>query len=151
MCVSYVFVSTTREPDSSPKPSDHPYAYLNQSLEILKRDKNFQIFIGIRMLSQFAGMGFAFYVIYAVRQFGMSDAAVGIMVAILLIGQVVSESVNGPLGRSMESSRHDESRCVGRGLERLARLAAQHPRTGFMQFSFSKRLPRWRSGPFQMH
>ena len=98
MCVSYVFVSTTREPDSSPYPSDHPHAYLNKSVEILKRDTNFQIFVGIRMLSQFAGMGFAFYVIYAVRKFGLSDATVGIMVAILLIGQVVLSPLMGRWG-----------------------------------------------------
>ena len=67
-------------------------------MEILKRDTNFQIFIGIRMLSQFAAMGFAFYIIYAVRQFGMSDAAAGIMVAILLIGQVVLSPLMGRWG-----------------------------------------------------
>ena len=98
MCVSYIFLSTTREPDSSPNPSDHPHAYLNKSLEILRRDTNFQIFLGIRMLSQFAAIGFAFYVIYAVRQFGMSDAAAGIMVAILLIGQVVLSPLMGRWG-----------------------------------------------------
>src|SRR6202142_2519729 len=98
MAVSYVFLSMTREPDGSPNESDHPHAYLNKSLEILKRDKNFQIYLGIRMLSQFAGMGFAFYIIYAVRQFGMSDAAVGIMVAILLIGQVLLSPLMGRWG-----------------------------------------------------
>ena len=50
------------------------------------------------MLSQFAAMGFAFYVIYAVRQFGMSDAAAGIMVAILLIGQVIFGPLMGRWG-----------------------------------------------------
>jgi MFS family permease len=50
------------------------------------------------MLSQFAGMGFAFYIIYAVRQFKMSDAAAGIMVAILLIGQVVLSPLMGRWG-----------------------------------------------------
>ena len=123
LCVSYVFVSTTREPDSSPNPSEHPHAYLNQSLEILKRDKNFQIFIGIRMLSQFAAMGFAFYVIYAVWHFGMSDAAAGIMVAILLIGQVALSPLMGHWGDRWKSSRHDEPRRVRRGAERPACLA----------------------------
>ena len=98
MCVSYAFLSTTREPESPPNPSDPSYTYLDQSLEILKRDTNFQIFLGIRMLSQFAAMGFAFYVIYAVRQFGMSDAAAGIMVAILLIGQVILSPLMGRWG-----------------------------------------------------
>ncbi|HEY9152855.1 MAG TPA: MFS transporter, partial [Anaerolineales bacterium] len=98
MCVSFIFLSMTRESDSTPNESELPHAYLNQSLEILKRDKNFQIFLGVRMLSQFAGMGFSFYIIYAVRQFGMSDAAAGIMVAILLIGQVVLSPLMGRWG-----------------------------------------------------
>lgn len=98
LCISYIFASMTREPDSLPKEGNHPNAFLNKSLEILKRDKNFQIFLGIRMLSQFAAMGFAFYVIYAVRQFGMSDAAAGIMVAILLMGQVIFSPLMGRWG-----------------------------------------------------
>jgi MFS family permease len=98
MCVSFIFLSMTREPDGSSNESEHPHAYFNKSMGILKRDTNFQIFLGVRMLSQFAGMGFAFYVIYAVRQFGMSDAAAGIMVAILLIGQVVLGPLMGRWG-----------------------------------------------------
>jgi MFS family permease len=43
-------------------------------------------------------MGFAFYVIYAVRQFGMSDAAASVLVAILLIGQVVLSPLMGRWG-----------------------------------------------------
>ncbi|HUH95942.1 MAG TPA: MFS transporter [Anaerolineales bacterium] len=98
MAVSFLFLSMTREPDGSPPPADHPNAYLNRSLEILRRDSNFRIFLGVRMLSQFAGMGFAFYVIYGVWHFGMSDAAAGILVAILLIGQVVLGPAMGRWG-----------------------------------------------------
>ena len=98
MAFSYIFLSTTREPDSSPDESAHPHAYLNKSLEILKHDTNFLAFLGVRMLSQFACMGFAFYIIYAVRQFRMSDAAAGIMVAILLIGQVALSPLMGRWG-----------------------------------------------------
>ena len=36
MCVSYIFVSMTREPDRLPKEDNHPNAFLNKSLEILK-------------------------------------------------------------------------------------------------------------------
>jgi MFS family permease len=50
------------------------------------------------VLSQFAGMGFAFYIIYAVREFGMSDAAAAALVAFLLIGQVVLSPLMGRLG-----------------------------------------------------
>jgi len=43
-------------------------------------------------------MGFAFYVIYAVRRFGVSDAAAAVLVAFLLIGQVVLGPLMGRLG-----------------------------------------------------
>ncbi len=98
MCISFIILSATREPDGPPHENEHPKATLHQSLDILKRDLNFQVFLGIRMLSQFAGMGFAFYIIYAVRQFGMSDGAAGLMVAILLIGQVVLSPIMGRWG-----------------------------------------------------
>ena len=114
MALSFICLSMTREPESTPKEDEHPRAYLRNSLEILKRDANFRIFLGIRMLSQFAGMGFAFYIIYAVRQFNMSDAAAGIMVAILLIGQVAL----GPL------MGHWSDRWSHRGVMSLGALGA---------------------------
>jgi hypothetical protein len=43
---------------------------------ILKRDKNFNWFLTARILSQFATMGFAFYIVYALRRFEM-DASHG--------------------------------------------------------------------------
>ena len=98
MCFSFIVLSATREPDGQPYENSQARAYIHKSLDILKRDTNFQAFLGVRMLSQFAGMGFAFYIIYAVRQFGMSDAAAGIMVAILLIGQVVLSPFMGRWG-----------------------------------------------------
>jgi len=98
MCFSFIALSATREPESQPHENSQPQAYLHKSLEILKRDTNFIAFLVVRILSQFAGMGFAFYIIFAVRQFGMSDAAAGIMVAILLIGQVVLSPFMGRWG-----------------------------------------------------
>ncbi|MBI3738334.1 MAG: MFS transporter, partial [Chloroflexi bacterium] len=97
MAVSYVFLALTREPDSVPE-EQHPLAFWSKSFDILKRDANFRAFLGVRILSQFAGMAFAFYVIYAVQRFGMSDAAASIMISILLIGQVVLSPLMGRLG-----------------------------------------------------
>jgi MFS family permease len=98
MAVSYVFLSFTREHVSPARQNEHHLAFWGRSLTILKDDSNFRAFLIVRILSQFAGMAFAFYVIYAVQQFGMSDAAAGIMVAILLIGQVVLSPLMGRLG-----------------------------------------------------
>jgi MFS family permease len=71
---------------------------MGRSIEILRSDSNFRAFLGVRVLSQFAGMGFAFYVIYAVRRFGVSDATAAVLVSVLLIGQVVLGPLMGRLG-----------------------------------------------------
>lgn len=97
MLFSFVFLSMTREQKSIPQERQSE-ALWKKSVGILRRDANFRAFLAVRVLSQFGGMAFAFYVIYAVQQYGMSDAAAGIMVALLLIGQVVLSPVMGRLG-----------------------------------------------------
>lgn len=100
MALSFGFLAATREPElQSRRPSQVPQVgFADSSVAILRRDPNFRMFLGVRVLSQFAGMGFAFYVIYAVRAFGMSDAAAAALVAFLLIGQVVLSPLMGCLG-----------------------------------------------------
>ena len=70
MALSFVFLAFTREPELQlPQPSTAPRAgFARESIKILRRDPNFRMFLAVRVLSQFAGMGFAFYVIYAVRR-----------------------------------------------------------------------------------
>ena len=97
MAFSFVFLSMTREPRSA-LPPQHGEALFSKSMGILRTDSNFRAFLLVRILSQFGGMAFAFYVIYAVQEYGMSDAAAGIMVAILLIGQVILSPLMGRLG-----------------------------------------------------
>ena len=85
MGLSYLFLSLTREPHFLGRQAKigrsgplHPHP---------ETDTNFRAFLGVRVLSQFGGMAFAFYVIYAVQQYGMSDVAAAVMVAILLTGR----------------------------------------------------------------
>ncbi len=98
MVCSFVFLSMTREPHSAPAWERHEQPLWGKALDILRSDRNFVAFLGVRVLSQFGGMAFAFYIIYAVQAYNMSDAAAGVMVAILLIGQVVLSPVMGRLG-----------------------------------------------------
>ncbi len=98
MAFSFLFLSMTREPKTTPPMQQQGNALWSKSWAILRRDRNFVAFLGVRVLSQFGGMAFAFYVIYAVQQYNMSDSAAGIMVAILLIGQVILSPVMGRLG-----------------------------------------------------
>lgn len=98
MALSFFFLSLTRETDSPGAETLRTAAVLQKGLEVVRRDPNFRAFLGVRILSQFAGMGFAFYVIYAVRHFGMSDASSAALVAVLLIGQVVLGPLMGRIG-----------------------------------------------------
>jgi MFS family permease len=98
MALSFVFLALTREADSPADERRPAAALLGRSLQILRSDSNFRAFLAVRVLSQFAGMGFAFYVIYAVRRFGVSDAAAAVLVSVLLIGQVVLGPLMGRLG-----------------------------------------------------
>lgn len=97
MVCSFIFLSMTREPLSVPQ-EQRGESVWKKSWAVLKQDANFRAFLVVRILSQFGGMAFAFYVIYAVQEYNMSDSAAGIMVAILLIGQVVLSPLMGRLG-----------------------------------------------------
>jgi predicted MFS family arabinose efflux permease len=98
MALSFVFLALTREGASPASERPASGALMGRSLQILRSDSNFRAFLGVRVLSQFAGMGFAFYVIYAVRRFGVSDASAAVLVSVLLIGQVVLSPLMGRLG-----------------------------------------------------
>lgn len=100
MALSFVCLAFTREPALElPAASSGPRTgFAREAMIILRRDPNFRMFLVVRVLSQFAGMGFAFYIIYAVREFGMSDANAAILVAFLLVGQVVLGPLMGRLG-----------------------------------------------------
>lgn len=97
--LSYIFIGLTREPVDHEKiiPERQPPLWRG-GLEILRRDKNFTAYLVVRLLSQFATMGFAFYIVYGLRRFGMSDLTAGFLTAALMITQTVASAVMGWLG-----------------------------------------------------
>ncbi len=99
MAISYVFLGLTREPVDNEKiiPVSQPSLWKG-GLEVLRRDRNFTAYLVIRLLSQFATMGFAFYIVYGLRRFGMSDLTAGFLTAALMITSTVANAVMGWLG-----------------------------------------------------
>ena len=97
--ISYIFIGLTREPvDHEKNIPEHQISPWKGGLEILRRDKNFRAYLVIRLLSQFATMGFAFYIVYGLRRFGMSDLTAGFLTAALTITSTVANAVMGWLG-----------------------------------------------------
>ncbi len=99
LVLSYISIGLTREPvdneKSIPERQTSPW---KGGLEILRNDKNFTAYLVIRLLSQFATMGFAFYIVYGLRRFGMSDLTAGFLTAALTITSTVANAVMGWLG-----------------------------------------------------
>ena len=77
---------------------EHPAPFWEGAGRIVKRDRNFNWFLVARTLSQFATMGFAFYIVYALRRFQMQEITAGYLTATLTIAQTVANAGMGWLG-----------------------------------------------------
>ncbi len=141
LVLSYICMGLTREPvDQEKTIPERQASPWKGGLEILRRDRNFTAYLVIRLLSQFATMGFAFYIVYGLRRFGMSDLTAGFLTAALTISSTIANARDGLAGRPARSPRHVDRRFggggaqfadgLGRPLHRLA-VSGLHPeRTG---------------------
>ncbi|MGD0610814.1 MAG: MFS transporter [Anaerolineales bacterium] len=99
MIVSWIFLSSSREPvDLEKEVPAKPAPFWKGTRTILRKDVNFRWFITARMLSQIAITGFAFYIIYCVKQFSMNDLTAGILTAASTISQIIANPLMGWAG-----------------------------------------------------
>jgi MFS family permease len=97
--LSWMALALTREPADYDKViGEKPIPLWQGAGEILKRDKNFNWFLTARVLSQFATMGFAFYIVYALRRFHMDPVTAGYLTATLTVSQTIANAAMGWLG-----------------------------------------------------
>jgi MFS family permease len=97
--LSWFALALTREPEDIEKviPEEKTH-FWDDSKRILGKDKNFSWFLSARFLSQFATMGFSFYIIYALRRFDMDPVTAGFLTATLTISQTVANVAMGWIG-----------------------------------------------------
>ena len=96
---SWLALALTREPvDHEKVIEEKPLPFWHGASRILKRDTNFNWFLIARALSQFATMGFAFYIVYALRRFQMDVVTAGYLTAALTISQTIANAGMGWLG-----------------------------------------------------
>lgn len=96
---SWIALALTREPaDYDKVVEENPLPFWHGAGRILKRDRNFNWFLTARILSQFATMGSAFYIIYALRHFRMDTITAGYLTATLTVAQTVANAGMGWLG-----------------------------------------------------
>ena len=97
--LSWVALAQTRELEDTEKviPEEKTH-FWDDSKKILRKDINFDWFLSARFLSQFATMGFSFYIIYALRDFNMDTVTAGFLTATLTISQTVANIGMGWIG-----------------------------------------------------
>ncbi|MBW4672651.1 MAG: MFS transporter [Desmonostoc geniculatum HA4340-LM1] len=99
MAFSWFFMSRTREPVSNPSSTIESKREFWDSLSVILRcDRNFRSFVIARLLSQLALMPLPFYTLYAVHQYGMPEASVGLITGVLMVTQTISGLVLGWVG-----------------------------------------------------
>jgi MFS family permease len=97
--VSWFALALTREAEDTEKviEADQPPLWKGAG-RIIQRDLNFNWFLVARFLSQFATMGFSFYIVYALRRFDANPVTLGYLTATLTITQTVANVGMGWLG-----------------------------------------------------
>jgi MFS family permease len=97
--LSWFALAATREPEDTEKfiPEEKTH-FWDDAKKVLSRDKNFNWFLSARILSQFATMGFSFYIVYALREFHMTEVIAGYLTATLTISQTISNMGMGWIG-----------------------------------------------------
>jgi MFS family permease len=100
MALSFFFLALTKEEESPlPAPSSQDQASFREGLRsILSTDTDFRWYVLARMMTQFATMGFAFYTIYAVKEFGVDERLIGVLTGLLLFTEVAMNPILGWLG-----------------------------------------------------
>jgi len=97
--VSWFALALTREPTDYDKViEEKPSPFWHETLRILRGNPNFRWFLAARFLSQFATMGFSFYIIYALRRFNADSVVLGYLTATLTITQTAANVGMGWLG-----------------------------------------------------
>ena len=99
LALSMLALGLTREPvdkeKNIPTRSVSPW---KDWWRILRRDRNFSAYLLVRLLSQFATMGFAFYILFGLQRFNMDPVTAGFLTATLTITQTAANLVMGWLG-----------------------------------------------------
>lgn len=99
MIASWVALSFTREPEDHGKiVNDNPSPFWRGTRTILRRDANFRWFLVARMFIAIANMAFAFYIVYAVQRFKMSESTAGIITGVYMASMIAANPLMGWLG-----------------------------------------------------
>lgn len=89
--VSYIALSSVREPEGKVNSNRESLRhFLRQSLDILRQDRNFALFVLTQFMAGFSALAAPFYVLYGQNEMGMPAAQIGILIQVQMIGGIAS-------------------------------------------------------------
>jgi MFS family permease len=122
LVISFVALALTKEEAEQPHQTHTDWRVFMKSLaSILRQDRNFGWFLAGRTLTQFATMASAFYIIYGVKELGMSEATAGLMTGVLAVSQIAANPLLGWLG---DKIGHQRMLILGAGGATLSAVVA---------------------------
>jgi MFS family permease len=96
--LSFAFLALAREPAGTARASPLPTAaYLRRLPRLVRADPNLARFLGARALDVTGGMASGFYTVYALKELGAPDGAVGAFTLVLMAAQTVGMLLFGVL------------------------------------------------------
>ena len=95
---SWICLALTREPPlRSQKPAISFRQFWDRLPEVLRRDRNFALYLLARVMTVLGRMGMGFLTVYAVDRWRLSDGQAGLYTAAILAGQAASNLALGAL------------------------------------------------------
>ena len=93
---SWISLSLTHEPAvKSSKPHVSQVTYLKSLPEILRRDRNFRMYLLSQIINSLSGMAVGFLLVYTVKTWGLSDAKAGEYVIVMQVGLTLANLMFG--------------------------------------------------------
>jgi MFS family permease len=135
MVFSYVFLALTKEKVSRETVStDTKEEFWQKNRSILKHNRDFRWFLITRVLGNFGMMAFAFYTVYAVKYYGVSEVSIGLMTGVYMGTQIVANPVMGWVGDRWSHRRMLIIGMVAASASALVAMWAPHPNWFFLVF-----------------
>jgi len=135
MVVSYVFLALTKEKASRETVStDSKEEFWQKNRSILRHNRDFRWFLITRVLGIFGMMAFAFYTVYAVKYYGVSEVSIGLMTGVYMGTQIVANPVMGWIGDRWSYRRTMIIGMIAASASALVAMWAPHPNWFFLVF-----------------
>ena len=133
--LSYTALVLNREPDSEiVKPAIGFLAYFKQLPAIIRRDRNYQIYLISRSIANLGSMASGFFIVYGVERFHIGGAEVGWLTSVLVGSQTVMNLLLGSLGDRKGHKIVLTIGALGGGLAALSVLLGQGKEMIYLTF-----------------